>query len=162
MKNLFAGYYQPTPEKYSRIWEEALIILDTNVLLSLYRLPVSARNEVIGVLEKLKKRLWIPYHVALEFQRGRLSVIANEHKAVDDVLISTNNLISEVKEKFNTLQIDKRDLGIDCNSLIEELDKASEQLVQAIKKAHDSQLNISSSDPIRSRIDELAFRKHRK
>ncbi|UOQ97705.1 PIN-like domain-containing protein [Hymenobacter sp. 5317J-9] len=155
MKNQFIGYYQPTSEEYSKLWEEALIVLDTNVLLSLYKLPVSAREEVIGVLEKVKNRLWIPHHVALEFQRGRLTVIANERKAVDDVLTSTNDLINEVKSKFDTLQIDKRDIGVDCESLLKELDKASEQLVEAIRKAHESQLDISSSDPIRKRIDEL-------
>jgi hypothetical protein len=155
MKNQFIGYYQPTSEEYSKLWQEALIVLDTNILLSLYKLPVSARDEVLGVLEKLKGRLWIPYHVALGFQRGRLSVIASERKAVDDVLNSTNDLINEVKNKFDTLQIDKRNIDVDANALIAELNKVSGQLVDAIKKAHSSQLDISSSDSIRSRIDAL-------
>lgn len=155
MKNQFTGYYQPTQEEYTKLWHEALVVLDTNVLLSLYKLPVSVRDEILGVLDKLKTRLWIPHHVALEFQKGRLTVIANERKSVDEALTSTSDLINEVKNKFDALQIDKRDIGVDCNALMKELDKAGKQIVEAIKKTHESQLDISALDPIRERIDAL-------
>jgi len=155
MKNSFYDYYPPTPEEYESLWREALIVLDTNVLLNLYRLPTTARDELINVLEVLKDRLWIPHQVALEFQRRRLTVISIERKSTADALSTASELVSEIKKKVDALQIDKRGLGIDSQPLITELDKANSQLVEAIKVVHNSQLDISSSDPIRQRLDDL-------
>jgi len=155
MKNSFHGYYPPSSEEYERLWKEGLIVLDTNVLLNLYRLPTTARDELISVLELLKERLWIPHQVALEFHRRRLTVIASERKTTEDALTSASELVSDLKKKVDALQIDKRGLGIDPQPLITDLDKANLQLIEAIKAAHSSQLDISASDPIRERLDEL-------
>lgn len=155
MKTSFSGYYPPSVEQYEQLWKEALIVLDTNVLLNLYRLPTTARDELIGVLELLKDRLWIPHQVALEFQRRRLTVIASERKATEDALTATSELVDDVKSKVEALQIDKRGLGIESQPLLAELEKANNQLLEAIKTTHNSQLDISASDPVRQRIDEL-------
>ena len=155
MKNAFYGYYPPTSEEYECLWKEALIVLDTNILLNLYRLPTTARHELINVLDTLKDRLWIPHHVALEFQRRRLTVISAERKSIEDALSAVSRLVDETKKKVDALQIDKRGLGINSQPLISELDNAKEQLIAAITTAHNSQLDISASDPIRQRLDEL-------
>jgi len=63
---------------------------DTNVLLTLYRLPETTRGKLLEVLEQLKNRLFVPYQVGVEFQRNRLNVIeeqmatyAQVEKAID-------------------------------------------------------------------------------
>lgn len=155
MKTSFHGYYPPSLEQYERLWKEGLIVLDTNVLLNLYRLPSTARDELISVLELLKERLWVPHQVALEFQRRRLTVIASERKATEDALAATSQFVDDIKERVDTLQIDKRGLGIKSQPLLDELTKANDQLVDAIKTTHNFQLDISSSDPVRERLDEL-------
>lgn len=155
MKTSFSGYYPPSTEQYEQLWKEAIIVLDTNVLLNLYRLPTTARDELFGVLELLKERLWIPHQVALEFQRRRLTVIASERKATEDALSSTSELVDDIKSKVEGLQIDKRGLGIESQPLLVELEKANNQLLEAIKATHNAQLDISASDPVRQRLDEL-------
>jgi hypothetical protein len=155
MKSSFSGYYPPSADEYERLWKEAVVVLDTNVLLSLYRLPSVAREELFGVLKLLNDRLWIPHQVALEFQRRRLTVIANERKATEDALTGASEVVDEIKAKVESLQIDKRGLGIASPPLLAELTKANDQLVDAIRKAHDAQLDISASDPIREQLDEL-------
>ncbi|MEE4734607.1 PIN domain-containing protein [Pseudomonas alliivorans] len=155
MRTSFIGYYPPTPEQYEILWNEALFILDTNVLLNLYRLPSAARDELLGVLELLKDRLWIPHQVGLEFQRGRLTVIANERKSTEDALAAAQNIVSQVKQKVEVLQIDKRGLGIQSKPLLDQLEKSNEKLIEAIKAIHSSQIDISSSDTVRSTLDEL-------
>lgn len=155
MKTSFSGYYPPSIEQYEQLWKEAIIVLDTNVLLNLYRLPTTARDELFGVLELLKERLWIPHQVALEFQRRRLSVIASERKAIEDALTATSELVDDIKSKVEGLQIDKRGLGIESQPLLIELAKANNQLLEAIKTTHNAQLDISASDPVRQRLDEL-------
>lgn len=155
MKTSFSGYYPPTTEQYEKLWKEAAIILDTNVLLNLYRLPTAAREELFGVLELLKERLWIPHQVALEFQRRRLTVIASERKATEEALTAASELVDDIKAKVDGLQIDKRGLGIESQPLLTELEKANGQLLEAIKAAHIAQLDISASDPVRERLDSL-------
>ncbi len=155
MRSSFFDFYPPTAEDYQRLWREATIVLDTNVLLNLYRLPDTARKELLDVLELLKDRLWIPHQVALEFQRKRLSVIATERKSVENALGSANNLVSDLKRKVDDLQLDKRGLGIEPESLISELGKANSMLIEAIQTAQKTQLDISLTDPIRDRVDAL-------
>lgn len=155
MKTSFFGYYPPTDAEYQRLWLEGLIVLDTNVLLNLYRLPTTARDELFAVLDLLKDRLWIPHHVALEFQRRRLGVIAAERKSTEGALQSASELVAELKSKVDTLQIDKRGLGVASQPLIEDLEKANSKLIEAIASAHKAQLDISASDPVRERLDSL-------
>ncbi|MGY1892924.1 PIN-like domain-containing protein [Pseudomonas sp. SDT291_1_S447] len=155
MKSSFAGFYAPTPEQYEVLWKEALFVLDTNVLLNLYRLPTLARNELIGLLELLKDRIWIPHQVGLEFQRGRLTVIASERKSTEEALTAAQSVVGQVKNKVEGLQIDKRGLGIESKPLLDELEKSNQKLIDAITKIHTSQLDVSSADLIRQKLDEL-------
>jgi|694.fasta_scaffold37574_3 hypothetical protein len=155
MKPSFCGYYPPTSGEYERLWKDATIVLDTNVLLNLYRLPTSARDEFLNVLDLLKDRLWIPHQVALEFQRNRLTVIAAERKSTEDALNSAQEIVGELRKKVDALQIDKRDLGIETQPILEDLQRANEKLVSAIEETHKAQLDIASSDPVRDRLDAL-------
>ncbi|KIQ33774.1 PIN-like domain-containing protein [Pseudomonas viridiflava] len=159
MRNSFNGYYPPTPEQYEHLWNEALFVLDTNVLLNLYRLPTVARDELLEVLRLLENRLWIPHQVGLEFQRGRLNVIANERKSTEDALSSAQNVVGQVKQKVEGLQIDKRGLGIESQPLLDQLERSNQELIQAIKAIHSAQIDVSSNDPVRSALDELLCNK---
>lgn len=159
MKQSFFGYYPPTEAEYERLWNEATIVLDTNVLLNLYRLPTTARDELLAVLETLKDRLWIPHHVALEFHRRRLTVIAAERKSTEDALKTSSDLVAELKKKVDNLQIDKRGIGVEPQPLLDDLEKANSKLIDAIKAAHSSQLDISSSDSVREKLNDLLYAK---
>lgn len=75
MKRQFAEYYELPEERIKEIWDNSLIVFDTNVLLNLYRYNEESRNEFINVIKTYKERLWIPYQVGLEFHRRRETVI---------------------------------------------------------------------------------------
>ena len=77
MKDAFRGYYRPTEEEFRALWEDCVFVLDTNVLFNLYRRSDGTRDDLIDVLRQLSEqdRLWLPYQVADEYQRGRLGVI---------------------------------------------------------------------------------------
>lgn len=47
MRNRFAEYYELPEERIKEIWENSLIVFDTNVLLNLYRYNEDARREDI-------------------------------------------------------------------------------------------------------------------
>lgn len=155
MKKEFIGYYLPSDDEFGRLWKEGVVVLDTNVLLDLYRLPDSARDEIIEVLRTLRERIWIPYQVALEFQRRRLTVIGSERKSTEDALSSANDMITQVCDKVSSLQIDKRGLGLDAKPLLDGIRSANEKLTEAIKSVHKSQLDISVTDSVRNKLDEI-------
>ncbi|WP_429956057.1 PIN-like domain-containing protein [Gluconobacter japonicus] len=155
MKKEFSGYYAPTENEYQRLWQEGIIALDANVLLNLYRLPASARDELLAVLTSLKDRLWIPYQVALEYQRRRLTVIASERNSTEQALSKAHELFQNISEQIISLQIDKRGLGLKPEPLIEDLKIANDKLITAITSVQSSQLDITMSDSVRDKLDVL-------
>jgi hypothetical protein len=44
MRDLFPGFYRPSEEEFHRVWQEGIFVLDTNVLLNLYRYPEEAQR----------------------------------------------------------------------------------------------------------------------
>lgn len=155
MKAAFPGHYSPSELEYRALWESALVVLDTNVLLNLYRLPTAARDEFLNILRLLQKRIWIPYQVALEYQRNRLAVIAAERKVTESALETVRSATAELRVKVEKLQIDKRGLSIDSKLLLESVDQAHSKLAAALQTVHDAQLDISISDPIRDSLDSI-------
>lgn len=155
MRAEFPGYYPPTEEDYKSLLDEATIVLDTNVLLDLYRLPDQSRSELVETIEKISDQLWIPFQVALEFQRSRLNVIFSERKRTEDVLSSMQRITDELRDKINNLQIEKRDIVIEDGGLLRELEAAHEGIKKKIEAVRAKQTDISSDDPIRDRLDKI-------
>ncbi len=69
MRNEFPGYYRPSEQEFEDLWEQALIVTDANVLLTLYRLGDTTRERLLEILRKLEQRLFLPYQAGYEFQR---------------------------------------------------------------------------------------------
>ncbi len=155
VRDIFYGYYPPKDEDFKKLWQNGLIVLDTNVLLNLYRLPELARKDFLGILRKFSARIWVPHQVALEFQRRRLTVIASERKVTEEALKKASESIREIKDSVGRLQLDKRQVDIDVQATIKSLDDAKEKLVSAIKYAQEAQLDISATDSIRDELDEI-------
>ena len=95
MRKEFPGYFTPTEEQYKNIWNDATFVLDANVLLNLYRYSSETQDEVIKILELTKDRLWIPYQVADEFLRNRLSVISQHSKSYNEAIKQLDLLIND-------------------------------------------------------------------
>ncbi len=155
VKELFAGYYHPTDEEYEVISKEALVVFDTNSLLDLYRLPASARDELLEVLAGLKDRFWIPFQVALEFQRNRFSVMADERKTTQDALDSAKKLVEELTKKVRDLELDKHGLGLKPDKLLKDLNRSNEKLRDALAAVHDARLDPGQKDMVRDRLDGI-------
>src|ERR1039458_8581926 len=98
MKDHMIGFYRPSDDEFKAIWSKATFVLDANVLLNLYRYPTNASHDLLKALAKLSGRLWLPYHAALEYQRNRLNVIAEQKKRFADV----RNLIEETTNTLNS------------------------------------------------------------
>ena len=78
MRDKFPGFYPPAD--FNQLWQNATFVLDTNVLLNLYRYPKTAREQLLATFDKISNRLFVPFQAALEYQRNRLAVIQEQKK----------------------------------------------------------------------------------
>ncbi|TGN96000.1 PIN domain-containing protein [Burkholderia sp. USMB20] len=155
LRDQFPGYYQPTKDNLESIWRDATFIVDTNVLLNLYKFPQQARDDLFTVLEKLAGRLWIPFHVALEYQRNRVGVILEENEKFDSTVKQLEKAEAELDQAVARLELGKRGLGIDPSPLTTALKDAISKIRESVDKARKNQLSINHDDAVRNRLEKI-------
>jgi hypothetical protein len=147
MKELFPGYYRKSDNEIRKIWEKGIILFDTNVLLNLYRYSDSTRETLIELISKFSKQIYLPHQAALEYNRNKYEVIAEQEKAykefLDKISQIQKDLQSTSKPPFLTSKVDK-----DLNSIFE---KVSAEVQDSITKYCD----YLKQDPIYRKISEL-------
>ncbi|MEU9009038.1 PIN-like domain-containing protein [Streptomyces sp. NPDC048479] len=65
------AHRSPLKGDCERVFQSGMVVLDTNVLLNLYRSNARTREDTLAVLTKLRDRLWVPHQVLTEFWRNR-------------------------------------------------------------------------------------------
>lgn len=78
LRGLFEGfeeYKSVESSSYDSVIETGMVVIDTNVLLDLYRFNPEVRSDILAVLKLLGDRLWLPHQVLVEFWRNREGVI---------------------------------------------------------------------------------------
>ena len=101
MKNLFPEYYAISSQEYDKIWENALIVFDTNILLDLYRYSEDSSSDFMSVMTSYETRLWLPYQVAWEFQRNRISIISSQIAAYNQLCTKLDTEITKALDNIN-------------------------------------------------------------
>jgi hypothetical protein len=82
----FPGHRLPGDAELDDALRTALVVVDANVLLNLYRYNESTRTDLLGVLRRLEDRLWAPHQVLTEFWRNRLRVLGNSRASTKEAL----------------------------------------------------------------------------
>ncbi|MEU9740170.1 PIN-like domain-containing protein [Micromonospora chersina] len=80
----FEGYRVVTTAEKRHALTAALVAVDANVLLNLYRYNPRTTNDLLAVLDKLGDRLVVPHQAIREFHRNRLKAIGNPEQANND------------------------------------------------------------------------------
>lgn len=101
MKSTFAGWYSKSPEQLKTLWDKALIVPDTNILLHLLRHSPDVRGQLMDVFERKKASLWIPYQVGAEFQRRRLDVQQYAFDAYERLGETLSTFVNQAKNGIN-------------------------------------------------------------
>ena len=104
MEKLYKIHRNSNQIDFQKIWKEGLFIFDSNVLLDLYRLPESAKNDLLTVLrnENFNNRIWIGFQVIMEFLNNRLTVIGDQKNMFSKIKILTEKLITEIDDLSTT------------------------------------------------------------
>ncbi len=155
MKGLFPQYDTSSKKDYEKIWSEALFVFDTNVLLNLYRYQSSTSKQLLQVFENLSPRIWIPHHVALEFQRNRVKVIADQSTRFAEVRTKVRDSQKNLKTEIDKLQLEKRHSLIDPKPLIDGFGKLAEEFLDTLGELEKKQQSLNEEDPLKEKLEEL-------
>lgn len=155
MKGLFQQYEEHSQKEYLAAWKHGLFVFDTNVLLNLYRYQVSTRDELINVLGELANRIWIPHHVALEFQRNRLKVIAEQNRRFSEVQRTIEKAKANLFGELDKLQLQKRHSLINPQPLTTGFEKLVDEFMSELEGLRKSQQKLTEPDPLKEKIERL-------
>ncbi|MEL7632873.1 MULTISPECIES: PIN domain-containing protein [Sporomusa] len=150
-KGLFVGYYPKSDVEIDDIWKNCIIILDTNVLLNLYRYSYATQEAFLKILEIYKENLWMPYHVGKEFFKNRKAVIMQQRKVFNDFekAVQLESVITKVQGHKD------KHVAIETNEVLEILKGTNEQIRLVLSKLREKDINYLYEDSILSKIQEL-------
>jgi len=152
MKKIFPGYYRPTEEEFSNLWNSCLFVLDANVLLNLYRYSQETSDELIQILKQISDRLWVPHQAALEYQKNRLQTISKQLKIYDEIQKLVEDSKKELKNKLGSLS---KHPYINANNLMKIMQKAYSAVDKNLKKLKQGHPDLLQNDNLRDVLDTL-------
>lgn len=159
MRDCFKGFYNPTEDLLQAAWtcEETLFVLDANVLLNLYGYAEQTREDFFDLLESLGEKLWIPYHVGLEYQRRRLEIIRDEKAIFNKINDNLEKIDKVFRGDFEQLALKRRfpRLHENTEKLHKEIGKSISSYKKSVSYWDDKQPCVRSHDPIRKKLNEL-------
>ena len=149
MRQHFSEYFRPTEAEKKSIWEGAIFVFDTNVLLNMYRMSRETCDAIMGILKSLKSRLFLPHQVGVEFFRHREEEIARQVNAFESVRRHLRKVSASFIETF------PRHACIPIPKILDTLKDCTNKLIDEVDKSQDAnQLNyFVHPDPI---LPELA------
>jgi len=155
MRRVFPGYYRPTKEEFSKLWDSCLFVFDTSTLLNIYRYELKTRNELIKTLREISEmdRLWIPHQVVLEYHENRSKVIQRLKKPyesmirdIDKVQASICGHIETYKSHHNINHVDE---------LIDEINQKFKHIKDILDNCEKEHPNWSEDDEIQTAIEDI-------
>jgi len=155
MRSAFRGYYRHSQQDFAELWKDCFFVVDTNVLLNLYRYPQGARDDLFKVLSEVSSRLWIPHQVALEYQENRLTVIAEQVKKFDEVRLVLRKCLGDLESGLTQLQLERRHSAIETEGFLKQIKEQFADFQLQLNQKESEQPGVLSDDTLRDRIDEL-------
>ena len=149
----FEGYYQPD---FDKLWNDAIFVFDTNVLLDLYRSSPKSRKEMIDILEGLDGRIWIPHQFFHEYHNQKATIydsINNDYETWE------NNLQKSRKSAINGLQEElgkiKNRTGLEIDPLNEQVASIFEDILRDLAESREQHMSNLNDEPPEKKIAQL-------
>lgn len=169
MNDQFKAHTELTESDFSQLWERGLFVFDTNILLDLYRLPETAKKDLLNILsnKKINKRVWLPFQVVLEFTHNKLEAISdqknkfnNVRSIVRDSITEIDTVFNSLTSKLNDLQLKKRHSVINPDNFINEnLFKESKETLNKFLKELDTldnkQPDVNDKDELKDKVSKI-------
>jgi hypothetical protein len=135
---MFAGFLEYTEEEFKELWEQAIFVVDTNVLINFYKYTNKETTQnLFDILKELKKanRLWIPHQVALEYFFNYENNMYKQNEGYHLLGEKLKNLKEDAKKIFNQVQSEYPYINTDnFQFFIENLEQSCEKLQKQLDK----------------------------
>lgn len=125
----------PRTNELQKLWDEGLIVLDTNALLNLFQYSGQTRGDFFNVLEAKANSLWIPHQAGLEFHRRRIDVEnaqTNAFQKLSSAVASAKNPVEKALNEYT------RDPSLDASQLRSTLETSLGAIQQSIDAAREN------------------------
>ena len=144
MKSTFHGYYRPSPDEFTALWQNATFVLDANVLLNIYGYSARTRTTLLQLLRSIEARLWVPHQFALEYQRNRV-------KAISDQVTSYSSARRDLKKLLDQqFRVNHKHPFVGKKSLA-----ALDTICQELEKGEREHEKLYSNDPYFLEISQM-------
>lgn len=148
MKSKFPGFYKAPLQDVKSLMQNAIIVLDTNVLLDIYRYSTETASQILSLMEDIKEHLWMPYQVAYEYHKDRNSEVLGGHISM------YSNMVKSASELMSSLDDDRKHPFL-SQAEINELKKNLQNVVVVLEKGKKNCANLILNDEYKERIATL-------
>lgn len=165
MRDTFFPFFKYDEETMNYIWENGVIVIDTNALLNTYKMHKDAREQFFNVLQyaNLNSKLWMPYQIGWELLRNR-------RKAIDESLEALKSAKEDIKKGVQKLKSTVTKSGLKYHEeFLNEIEKDLETVKQNIENSFEGYneensikrsdfykgKELKETDPIIDRIDTI-------
>lgn len=153
MKNLFPGHFPLSEDDLSELMQKAIFVLDTNVLLNMYRYTEPSREHFFHILERLSNRVSIPYQVASEFFDARTKVIQDQNKAIDLMDKAIEDTHNKLKNELNQF---RKHAHVDIAKILGNIGQSLNDAQAEIRRIKEERAPVKlNDDPILRRLATL-------
>ncbi|WP_440064986.1 PIN-like domain-containing protein [Pseudomonas syringae] len=160
MKSLFKSFLAPSPVEVEKAWlsDDTIFIFDTNVLLNLYGFEEQTREDFFSMVDRLGNRIFVPYHVGLEYNLQRLSVIRNEKKTFRELNSVTETLQKKLVKDLDNLRLKEKfpEVSRLSQELTTDIQLAIAKFNSSIEPWDKKQPDVRSEDNILNLIDKFS------
>lgn len=156
MKTVFREFFNNEEVNFNELDEDILIVLDTNILLNIYRFSESTRNTFLEALNKVEENIWIPYQVGLEFHLHRREIMVEMQTKKDNITTEinteTDKYIKSIKTALDKYPIKSTD-GTEIRKRI--TNEISEEIKKVIDNFNQSKV-VELDNLINKNDDKIA------
>ncbi|WP_282178748.1 PIN domain-containing protein [Maribacter stanieri] len=147
MKKEFSEHFSPTEKEIKAIWEKAIFIFDTNILLNFYRYSEETKDRFIEIIEELSPRVFFVNHTINEYLKNRISEIQTQKELYSSAI---KNI-----DKLESLFDYERQHPFLPNALLEEMKEVNQKVKDDLKKSKDFQEKRLTEDDIRNDLIKI-------
>ncbi len=154
---------------FKEMWKSGIFIFDSNVLLDLYRLPESARTDLLEILKNdiIKDRIWIGFQVLIEFLNNRLEAIGDQKgkfgkvkELISNTINDYNEILNKLSQNLDSLKLKQRHSLINPDEFINDYKIRNGSLflhdfLEKLKELEEKQKDVNDSDSIKKIVIDI-------
>ena len=142
IEDLFVGWYDYSNDDFETVMKNAMISLDTNVLLNIYRYSKETSDKTLYFLNKISNRLIFSYYVALEFTKNRKKV---ESDSIEEYRKNQQKIATKYDDIINELNSISNNKMADKEKIVTSIEKNKEKVLKKFEDSIIKKTNVFKS-----------------